>query len=128
MLSLAARIPAAKNDANISETIEADAALAAALENVERAIKLTEQKKKFLGVRFLAQQWDKKVKETNKRGRDEDKADAKRRALDDLRTRKCEPGLKIEWHGGKGFGGPQLKYIKLADGKYISAAQAAAKA
>ena len=33
--------------------------------------------------------------------------------LDDLRNRKCDPGVKIEWHGGKGFGGPSLSWERV---------------
>lgn len=123
MLPLAAQIPAAKNDAISSETIEADAALAAALASVEKAIKLTERKKKFVAV--MTARWEKMTKKT-KRSDDESKAEVKRRKLDQLRTRKCEPGVMVVWHGGKGFGGIANEYIKQPDGRFIRAAQVAA--
>eukprot|EP00635_Sarcinochrysidales_sp_CCMP3193_P006002 CAMPEP_0118905982 /NCGR_PEP_ID=MMETSP1166-20130328/9720_1 /TAXON_ID=1104430 /ORGANISM="Chrysoreinhardia sp, Strain CCMP3193" /LENGTH=241 /DNA_ID=CAMNT_0006845253 /DNA_START=126 /DNA_END=851 /DNA_ORIENTATION=- len=44
----------------------------------------------------------------------------KRRKLSLLRNRKCSPGVKIEWHGGKGHGGIEQTWVEVADGKFIS--------
>mmetsp|Transcript_18365 Transcript_18365/g.59210 ORF Transcript_18365/g.59210 Transcript_18365/m.59210 type:complete len:338 (+) Transcript_18365:219-1232(+) len=45
------------------------------------------------------------------------------RTIDELRRRKCAPMYKIAWHGGPGFGGPPLEYVKIPGGRFLSAAE-----
>ena len=39
-------------------------------------------------------------------------------AVERLANRKCNPGLKVEWHGGPGSGGPCITYRKEASGLF----------
>lgn len=40
-------------------------------------------------------------------------------AVDELRHRHAEPEMKIEWHGGKGFGGSTQHWVNVGAGKFV---------